>query len=47
MFLYSKWNGSTTYNHAENKRDFGTGTFYNSKINLFILNLFLLGRRSI
>ena len=24
MFIYSKWNGSTTYTHGENKRDFGT-----------------------
>lgn len=24
MFVYSKWNGSTTYTHGENKRDFGT-----------------------
>ena len=24
MFIYSKWNGSTTYHHGENKRDFGT-----------------------
>lgn len=24
MFIYSKWNGSTTYSHGENKRDFGT-----------------------
>ena len=24
MFIYSKWNSSTTYTHGENKRDFGT-----------------------
>ena len=24
MFIYSKWNGTTTYNFGENERDFGT-----------------------
>lgn len=24
MFIYSKWNSSTTYEHGQNKRDFGT-----------------------
>ena len=24
MFIYSRWNGTTTYNFGENKRDFGT-----------------------
>ena len=42
MFIYSKWNGSTTYHHGENKRDFGTDygicCWYTPQLNFRFVN---------